>query len=98
MGATSVQLSDAIVVNSLCDAEHGRHPPAALTARFTDPSHRKQLLSFMGTTFALPSSRHHLSYDDCLQNKRGNCPLFCAVLCALIVHSDTHTHRGCMFV
>jgi len=27
----------------------------------------------------LPSSKHHLSYDDCLQDKRK---LFCAELCS----------------
>jgi len=28
----------------------------------------------------LPSSRHHLSYDDCMKDKRGK---LCAVLCLL---------------
>jgi len=44
--------------------------------------------------FSLPSSKHHLSYDDCLEDKRENIR---TVLCCVVyevVHSDTHT-RTC---
>jgi len=42
----------------------------------------------------LPSSRHHLSYDDCLESKEGKLSeLFCAVLYTTVVHNDTHTHE-----
>jgi len=34
----------------------------------------------------LPSSRHHLSYGDCLEDKRENIH-FCAALCTTVVHS-----------
>jgi len=41
----------------------------------------------------VPSSRHHLSCDDCLEDKRGKLSeLFCAVLCMTVVHNDMHTH------
>jgi len=39
----------------------------------------------------LPSSRHHLSYDDCLEQKGKLSELFCAVLCMTVVHNYTHT-------
>ena len=38
------------------------------------------------------SSRQHLSYDDCLEDKRRLSELFCAVLCTTIVLSHMHTH------
>jgi len=39
----------------------------------------------------IPSSRRHLSYDDCLEDKRKLSEMFCAVLCTTVVHNDTHT-------
>jgi len=39
-----------------------------------------------------PSTRHHLSYDDCLAEEEKLSELFCAVLCTTAVHSDTPTH------
>jgi len=43
----------------------------------------------------LPSSRHHLSSDDCSGGLEGRLSeLFCAVLCTTIVHSDMHTHMS----
>jgi len=42
----------------------------------------------------LPSNRHHRSNGDCLEGKRENyqVSVFCAILCATIVHSAMHTH------
>jgi len=43
---------------------------------------------------SLPSSRHHLINDDCLEHKREcSSELFCAVLCTTVVHNDAHTHE-----
>jgi len=43
----------------------------------------------------LPSNRHHRSNGDCLEGKRGKLSaLFCAILCATIVHSAMHTHMN----
>jgi len=39
-------------------------------------------------TCLLPSSKQHLSSDDCLEDKTE---LFWAVLCTTVVHNDTHT-------
>ena len=41
----------------------------------------------------LPSNRHHPSSGDCLEGKGENY-LFCAILCATIVHSVMHTHMN----
>jgi len=38
---------------------------------------------------APPSSRHHLSYDDCLEVEEKLSELFCAALHTTVVHSDT---------
>jgi len=41
----------------------------------------------------LPSNRHHRSCGDCLEGKGEKLSgLFCAILCATIVHSAMHTH------
>jgi len=42
----------------------------------------------------LPSNRHCRSNDDCLEGKRKLSGLFCAVLCATVVHSAMHTHMN----
>ena len=43
----------------------------------------------------LPSHRHHWSNGDCLESNRGKLSgLFCAILCATIVHSAMHTHMN----
>jgi len=39
-----------------------------------------------------PSNRHHRSNGDCLEGKGEIISLFCAILCATIVHSAMHTH------
>ena len=39
----------------------------------------------------LPSSRHHLSYDDC-RSTRGIIELFCAVFCTTVVHTMIRTY------
>ena len=36
-------------------------------------------------------SRHHLSDDDCLEDKRESYQN-CSVLCSTVVNNDTHTH------
>ena len=42
-----------------------------------------------------PSSRHHVSCDDCLQNKREKvAELFCAVFCLTVVHSIKVKAKG----
>jgi len=41
---------------------------------------------------APPSNRHHQSNDDCLEGKLSG--LFCAILCATIVHSAMRTHMN----
>jgi len=39
----------------------------------------------------LPSCRYHLSYDDCLYDKRGKLwELLCAVLYTTVVYNDTY--------
>ena len=39
--------------------------------------------------FLLPSSRHHLSYDDFLEDKREIVQtVLCCVLCATVLHCD----------
>jgi len=42
----------------------------------------------------LPSSRHHLSYDDCLDDEGKLSELYCALLCTAVVHSNTHTLKA----
>jgi len=39
----------------------------------------------------MPSIRHHLSCDDCLEHKREN-----NVLCTAVVHSYKHTRVNCV--
>jgi len=41
----------------------------------------------------LPSSRHHLSFDDCLEDKKGNYQN-CFVLCMTVVHNGMHIHMS----
>jgi len=44
---------------------------------------------------SLPSDRHHWSNGDCLEGKGGGklSDLFCAILCATIVHRCAHMNR-----
>ena len=51
-------------------------------------------------TLCVAISRHHLSYDDCLEHKRRKIirELFCAVLCMTVVHSDIYTHLSSSIV
>ena len=42
----------------------------------------------------VPSNRHHRSSGDCLEGKGKISGLFCAILCATIVHSAMHTHMN----
>ena len=43
----------------------------------------------------LPSNRHHRRCGDCLEGKGEKLSgLFCAILCATIVHSAMHTHMN----
>jgi len=41
----------------------------------------------------LPSNTHHWINGDCLDGKRVCSGLFCAILCATIVHSAMHTYE-----
>jgi len=41
----------------------------------------------------LPSIRHHLSYGDGVEDKRGYY-LNCSVLCMTVVHNDMHAHMS----
>jgi len=48
---------------------------------------------FYSATFnPLPSSRRHLSYDDCLEDKRENYQN-CSVLCSVRAQLYTRTHE-----
>ena len=51
------------------------------------------LIAVFHVDLPLTSTRHHLSYDDCLEDKRENYQN-CSVLyvCTAVVHNDTHTH------
>jgi len=43
-----------------------------------------------------PSSRHHLSYDDCLKDRMENyqdCSVLCCVWQLCTLHNDTRTHE-----
>jgi len=41
-----------------------------------------------------PSNIHHQNNDGCLLGKTGKLSgLFCAVLCATVMHSAMHTHE-----
>jgi len=56
-----------------------------------------QAVTYTVKVVPLPSSRHHLSYDDCLEDKREKLSeLFCAILClrTTVVHNDMHTADG----
>ena len=51
-----------------------------------------QAVTYTVEVVPLPSSRHHLSYGDCLEDKREKLSeLFCAILWATVVHNDMHT-------
>jgi len=61
------------------------------------PPHTQNVTSnvMMYVLFPLPSNRQHLSNNDCLEDNEGNTSeLFYAVLCTIVVHSDTHTHTS----
>jgi len=57
--------------------------------------HQLDHTQIISTLLPLPSNRHHRSNGDCLEGKRENYQiyLFCAILCATIVHSAMHTHE-----
>ena len=41
----------------------------------------------------------HLSYDDCLEDRREDYQNCCAVLCTTsVVHNDTHTHMSSSWI
>jgi len=47
---------------------------------------------YLNAAFLVPSGRHHLSYDDCLEDKRGNYQN-CSVPCCLWqMYTMIHTH------
>jgi len=47
----------------------------------------------------LSSSRQHLSYDDCLEDKKRKLSeVFCVVLYRAVIHTDTHTHTREQFL
>jgi len=72
--------------------------PVASSAAILSPAGDRQLLFSLlmpdcvfTLQFALPSSRRHLSYDDCLEDKRENYQN-CSVLRTTVTHNDTRTH------
>ena len=61
-------------------------------------------LSLSRSSYPLPSSRHHLSYDDCLEDKREiisqNCCVLCCVrqLCTMMrIHTRAVLEDKCWF-
>ena len=55
----------------------------------------RRFLVYRRLSVPLPSNRHHRSSGDCLEgNGEKLSGLFCAILCATIVHSVMHTHMN----
>jgi len=57
---------------------------------------QKQVSEICGVCFCRPdallSSRHHLSYDGCLDDKRENYQNS-SLLCMTVMHNDAHTYE-----
>jgi len=64
-------------------------PPGAL-----QDSPQPPLAVVVSVRLPFPSSRHHLNYDDCLEDERENYPNWSVLLCMVAVHSDMHRHMN----
>ena len=80
LGASKNKLTPLLIASSMGGLEFVR----LLVSHGANPLY-KGIMS--GSSYPLHNTRQHLSYDDCLEDKREDLSgLFCAVLCNMIVH------------